>query len=569
MQKDYRFILEYKEDGVVKSCDKKECELYSVEDRSEGSVFRLVLVPKKSIELVNAYVTCSYDYRDDDRVYVNGYQSWTTSREYQKSDVQKGLQGLGKYRPVWDFTHIFGDYDFQHYSEKPGVFHSYSYAYVKRDGKITLMGTLTERNGFTVFHFDMNANSLCIQKDVEGVTITEPYTLHEIYTTAGEYEAAFDDFFAQLPIQKPRFDRMAGYTSWYNYYGNITEKILTRDIDGLATIGDKATIFQIDDGYQVQVGDWLTLKEDKYPNGMKPIVDKIHSYGYKAGLWLAPFNAQKSKSMVARDHLDWMIKGPDGKPEIGCIAWGGAYTLDIDIPEAREYIRNVFRGVFDDWGFDMVKLDFLYSICHLPRHNKSRGQLMTEAMEFLRECVGDKIILGCGVPLFPAFGLVDFCRISSDMGKSYKDPFYISQSNQEIFSTRCAMNNSIFRRHLDGRAFRNDPDVFYLRDNDLSGKDELWIKRIGKLKFTKEQKLLLAEINSMCGNVLFVSDNVGGYDDEQRELVKKFFTPTDRKVLDAEFVAPTKIAITYVDGKGEKYVLTFDTITGENDTKKI
>ena len=566
--KDYRFILKYREDGVIKTCDQKECDLYTIEDRSEGSVFRLAILPKKPIEMVDAFVTCVGGYEENDKIYVNGYQSWTTSREYQKTDVQKGLMGLGKYRPVWDFTHIFGDYDFQHYSGKAGVFHSYSYTYIKRNGKIILLGTLTERNGYTIFHFDLNENSLCFQKDVEGVTIDSEYVLFEIFTVEDEYNAAFDAYFAQLPIQKPRFDRMAGYTSWYNYYGNITEKILLRDLDGMATIGDKASIFQIDDGYQVQVGDWLTLKQDKYPNGMKPIVDKIHGYGYKAGLWLAPFNAQKSKSKIAREHLDWMVKGPDGKPEIGCIAWGGAYTLDLEVPEAKEYIRSVFKGIFEDWGFDMVKLDFLYSICHTPRNNKSRGQLMTEAMEFLRECVGDKIILGCGVPLFPAFGLVDFCRISSDMGKSFKDPFYLSQSNQEIFSTRCAMNNSIFRRHLDGRAFRNDPDVFYLRDNDLSGKDDLWIKKTGKLKFTDDQKLLLAKVNSMFGNVLFVSDNIGGYGEKQRELVKKFFTPTDCKVLDAEFVAPTKIDITYLDGNGEKYVLNFDTITGENETKK-
>ncbi|MBR1747269.1 MAG: alpha-galactosidase [Clostridia bacterium] len=569
MKKDYRFILEYIEDGAVKTCDKKDCDLYSIKETFDGSELHVTIEPKKPIELKNAYLTCAGDYRDDDRIYVNGYQSWTTSREYQKTDIQPGLMGLGQYRPVWDFTHIFGDYDFQHYSKKPGVFHSYSYTYIKRDGKIILMGTLTERTGFTVFHFDMPADSLCIQKDVEGVTITGSYALFDLYCVEDEYDAAFDAYFDKLNIRKPRFDRMTGYTSWYNYYGNITEKILLRDLDGLKTLGDKASIFQIDDGYQVQVGDWLTLKQDKYPNGMKPIVDKIHSYGYKAGLWLAPFNAQKSKSMVARDHIDWMVKGPNGKPEIGCIAWGGAYTLDIDIPEAKEYVRKVFRGVFDEWGFDMVKLDFLYSICHTPRHNKSRGQLMTEAMEFLRECAGEKIILGCGVPLFPSFGLVDFCRISSDVGKSYKDPFFQKHSNQEIFSTRCAMNNSIFRRHLDGRAFRNDPDVFYLRDCDLSGKDDLWIKKTGKLKFTKEQKYLLAEVNSMCGNVLFVSDNVGGYDDEQRAMVEKCFTPTDRKVLDAEFVAPTKIDITYVDGKGEKFVLNFDTVTGENSTKKL
>ncbi|EKC48560.1 hypothetical protein OBE_15116, partial [human gut metagenome] len=41
---------------------------------------------------------------------------------------------------------------------------------------------------------------------------------------------------------------------------------------------------------------------------------------------------------------------------------------------------------------------------------------MCEAMDFLRECVGEKMILGCGVPLMPAFGKVDYCRIGADYG---------------------------------------------------------------------------------------------------------------------------------------------------------
>lgn len=566
MFRDYKFILEYKSDGRLLTAEGAETELYSVREVSKPNGIELTIVPKRPIELVNAYVKFGFSFLDGDKVYVNGYQSWTTSREFGKADVQKGLMGLGKFKPVRSYCRIFGDYDFQKYSKQSGVFHSYSYTYVKRTDKIILFGSLSERNGFTVFHFDMNADTVSVQKDVEGVVIDKPYVLHSLYWTEGSYNEAFDAYFSALNIRKPRFSRMTGYTSWYNYYGGITEAILSRDIDGLATLGDKADIFQIDDGYQTEVGDWLSLKKKKYPHGMKYLVDKVHSNGYKAGLWLAPFNAQK-KSVVAKTHPEWLIRTPEGKPEIGCIAWGGAYTIDFYIPEAGEYIRSVFKGVFEEWGFDMVKLDFLYSICHTPRYNKSRGQIMTEAMEFLRDCVGDKILLGCGVPLFPAFGTADFCRISSDVGKSFKDPFFVKHSNQEIFSTKSAMNNSIFRRHLDGRAFVNDPDVFYLRENDLRGKDKLFLKS-GLLKFTEEQKELLAKINSMCGNVLFVSDNVGGYDAAQRRMIEQVFKPNEKIVADGEYIGADVIAVTYLEGT-DTYRLEFNAITGENKTVKL
>ena len=193
---------------------------------------------------------------------------------------------------------------------------------------------------------------------------------------------------------------------------------------------------------------------------------------------------------------------------------------------------------------------------------------MCEAMDFLRECVGDdKFILGCGVPLAPAFGVVDFCRISSDVELTYKDKFYISQTNQEIVCTRSAMNNTIFRRHLDGRAFVNDPDVFFLRENDLTEKDPLFLKK-GKLKFTWEQKKLLAKINNMCGNVLFVSDNIGDYEKEQLDVLKDTFKPSEKIVLDAEYVSQDDIVITYMEDK-EMYKLEFNIATGENKTIKV
>ena len=88
---------------------------------------------------------------------------------------------------------------------------------------------------------------------------------------------------------------------------------------------------------------------------------------------------------------------------------------------------------------------------------------MCDAMDLIRELCGDKLILGCGVPLAPAFGKVDFCRIGADMALSWgKKPF-----SREDVSTKHALLNTIFRRELDGRAFLNDPDVFLLRDNNI------------------------------------------------------------------------------------------------------
>ena len=58
----------------------------------------------------------------------------------------------------------------------------------------------------------------------------------------------------------------------------------------------------------------------------------------------------------------WLYKH-EGKPWYCGCNWGGFYALDIDNPEFVAYLEKVFDRVFNEWGFDLVKLDFL-----LPPH---------------------------------------------------------------------------------------------------------------------------------------------------------------------------------------------------------
>lgn len=291
--------------------------------------------------------------------------------------------------------------------------------------------------------------------------------------------------------------RRTGYITWYNYYGNINEKVVLRDLNSISRLDTKIDCFQIDDGYQNAIGDWLDTDEKKFPNGMKSIADSIHKNGMLAGLWLAPFAGTKS-SKLYKEHKDWFIQDKNGKPYKTGHNWGGFYSLDIYNPDVRAYLKKVFDVVLNDWGYDLVKLDFLYGACVLPMHNKSRGEIMCDAMDLLRACCGDKLILGCGVPLMPAFGKVDYCRIGSDISLDWKPR---KHAIREEVSTTHAVCNTIFRRHLNGRAWMNDPDVFLLRDKNV--------------KTDFEQRKLLAKINSVFGNQLFISDNIDEYNHTQ------------------------------------------------------
>lgn len=555
--KDYTLKICYRLNGVEHEENVEAKQLvagfendeFSAKDVCTADGVKIVINCKKACELTLAELIYDHEFDDDERFFVNGYQSWTTSREYKRGDRQFGLRSVSNLPFARKQSGAVGDYHFTEYGKD--LFHSFTYTYFINGEKVEVVGSLNERTGYTIMYADMRESVFAVVKDIEGLTVVGEYELFDLVYCNGTYEEAFDKYFDAYPMKKTgRVDRLCGYTSWYNYYQNINEKIILRDLDGLKRAGESATIFQIDDGFETAVGDW-TIDKKKFPNGLAPIVDKIHEQGLKAGLWLAPFSAQ-FKAKVIKDHPDWIICNEKGKRVYGGVGWGGFYVLDIEKQEVRNYIKALFDTVFDEYGFDMVKLDFLYSACIIPRNNKTRGQLMCEAMDFLRECCRDKIVLGCGVPLGPCFGIVDACRISCDVENSFKDKYYVKVTNQEIISARNAMNNSIFRRHLNGRIMANDPDVFFLRDDGMK-----------KAKYNMTQKKLLARINNMFGSILFVSDNVGAYDDEKLEILLDAYKRFDGKVLSAQYLTDKDIRIEYEEnGKVHKFV--FDITTGEN-----
>ncbi|MBQ5825795.1 MAG: alpha-galactosidase [Clostridia bacterium] len=539
------YTVKYKLDGKVITSNDKENDVYSLSINEEGNRYTVTLTPKKTFEMVEFYAEMPFRFKSGDRFFGNGYQSWTKTREYHADEIMRGvikLSNISEYTK--GIARKTGDEWMIKYSEKPGEFHSHCYTYVRNGENVKLWGSLTEKTGFTYFKVKMKENKFYFCKDLEGKKVTDALRIFDIVYFEGNYEEVFDKYFGMWDMPATRNGMMSGYTSWYNYFQNIDEKIILRDLDGLDPYHDQVSIYQIDDGYETYIGDWLDDNPAKFPHGMKYIADKIHDKGYKAGIWLAPFNCQKV-SRMAKEHPDWLIKDTNGKPMIGCIAWGGAYTFDIYNENVREYLRKVFDVVLNEWGYDMVKLDFLYSQCIKPRHGKSRGEIMCDAMAFLRECVGDKLILGCGVPIGAAIGVVDACRISCDVDLTYKGKIYnkIHVAN-EMLSAQSAINNSIFRRHMNGRVWMNDPDVFFLRKDNL--------------KFTDEQKFLLGRINNLCGNVLFVSDNAGDYDKSAQNLLRLFFDKTDETIISAEYTSKDIIKVVT-----SKETLTFNLAKGE------
>ena len=462
-------------------------------------------------EIVSAVARIPLEMVEDERVFINGYQTWTACPERKKWDKIKGVGHFPGFIKKHYGMERYGDYFFVDYPEKNGVIHGESWCYFRRGEAYRLIASLDERAGYTLLQYDAAAQCLTVTRDCAGIECGGEYPVFELFFAEGTEDEVFDAWFAAMGIT-PRTDkRLAGYTSWYNRYQNISAATITEDLDGCAGMLSAGDLFQIDDGWEPYVGDWLETDEKKFPQGLAPLVEKIHERGYLAGLWLAPFACQKG-SKIMREHPDWLLKR-DGKPWYCGCNWGGFYALDIDNEEFVAYLERVFDRVLNEWGFDLVKLDFLYAAAPYGDAHETRAGRMTRGMELLRRLCGDKLILGCGVPVMPAFGLVDYCRISCDVGLDWNNNFIVRSANRETVSTRNAILNTVFRRQLNGRAYLNDPDVFFLREDNI--------------KLTPEEKHALATVNSLFGGVLLHSDNMGKYSPAAKEAYAQLIKNRD------------------------------------------
>ena len=644
-----RIVCDCPEDKEAK------CVIASVGSKTEefaGGVRRRVTITAENFAActMNLRVRAAVMYAErafcaDDAFFAAGYQSWTTAREYTRKDRQKGLRlpirALSFIPIIKKCAGASGDYSFTPYRKE--VFHSVGYTYLRKLGSAEheFFGSLSEDEAFTIFVADAKKGVFSIVKDVEGMEIPVPgkskasVVLFDIISFTGDRSEVFGAYAKAFRMANAEKDereggqaysgleelkkegtlpegsvyirgrgavnvpeKLAGYTSWYNYFANIDASTIRRDLNGLISatkglqVSKDSEIFQIDDGWQTAVGDWK-IDPVKFPvpanekGGLAAIVDEVHKAGMKAGLWLAPF-CVGSDAEVLRKKPEWILKTRKGgkkKAIAGFNGWGGPldpfYAFDLEKKEVRDHIKDVFKNVWE-WGFDLVKLDFLYAACMFPRGGKTRGRLMHEAMKFLREeCLddkkingeGQKLLLGCGVPIVSALGYVEACRIGCDVDLTYKPRFYGKCTNEEIVSAGNAMNNTIWRSHLDGNFFLADPDVFFLRGEkapertkvaqDIAGKGKKY-RAVGEGKgviFTNGEKDMLRKINSTFGSVLFVSDNAGesGYDTKalreaytenpRRDI--KVIERTSRDVIEVTFGNGDKATADFAEGKFE------------------
>lgn len=250
-----------------------------------------------------------------------------------------------------------------------------------------------------------------------------------------------------------------GWESWYSYYLNISEKALLGELEKVSNFGIKYEVFQIDDGYEADIGEWLKTN-DKFPSGLEFIAEKIKGTGIIPGIWTAPFSVSESSELF-KDHKDWLVKDDKG-PIVAYENWNKKiYALDLSNPKVLDWIGGLF-STLKGYGYDFFKIDFLFA--GMIPGKRYLDVTPTEAyrmgMERISNVLGNSHILGCGAPLFPSIGYVDSMRIGADTS-----PKWNGEIDTGIAGAKYSIRNA-FTRNFMGAWWINDPDCVMARSTD-------------------------------------------------------------------------------------------------------
>ena len=291
-----------------------------------------------------------------------------------------------------------------------------------------------------------------------------------------------------------------GWSSWYHYFTNLTFADVEKNLR-VARRDFPFEVFQIDDGFESDIGDWLDVKPGFC--GLADLAALIRGHGYHAGLWTAPFSVAET-SRLYENHPEWMV-AEAGRPKRCYRGWKKDIdSIDTTHPGAKAWLFETFT-LLKKMGFDYFKIDFLFSAAMTGTRWRSVTpiQAYREGMDVVRQAVGESFVLGCGAPLLPSIGAVDGMRVGEDTA-----PFWNpGLSGIQGANAYWALKNPILRSFMHKKWWLNDPDCLLLRRQESA--------------LTPNEIEMYARTAGALDNMIIESDDLELVDEEGRELLRE------------------------------------------------
>lgn len=439
----------------------------------------------------------------DLRVLVSGFQSWSEAELRPLVAVQAVPDLAWRHQQGHDPAFLP--------SGLAGVWRSHTLmALVRPDGGGWVGSALEATQTFTHWEARVSGTGVVVSCRLEGPPIGVVFL-----ETANVIET-LEDCAARLgqAMQARRPPPLRVWCSWYSYARSVTRENVLENARLAQEHGLPFDVFQLDDGFQAEVGDWATPSAH-FGGHARDLPAKLRELGFTAGLWLAPFLAAPGSQLFA-DHPEWMLRGPDGAPLPVGHNWGHPnYALDTTHPEVLAWLRQLAEEV-GGWGYRYLKLDFLFAAA-LPgrRYDQtvSRAQAYRQGLAAMRGGAGESaFLLGCGAPLAASIGLVDAMRTGPDVAPLWDDAARrIWLHDATAPAARNALHTALSRWYQH---------EWYLPDPDVA------ICRREMSLLTHSERGAIAGLLDVIGGVRASSDPIALLDSEGLALLRTCLKPS-------------------------------------------
>lgn len=189
-------------------------------------------------------------------------------------------------------------------------------------------------------------------------SVSTPLALFALATGRSALAQAFHSHLRAevLPKRAQWGPRKVHLNSWEALGFNLSEPALIALADDAASLGIER--FVLDDGWfggrrndQSSLGDWF-VSPDVFPQGLAPLIDRVHALGMDFGLWVEPEMVSPNSDLY-RAHPDWCLhlEGRD-RPTMR-----GQLALDLARPEVVEYLFAVLDALLRDHAIAYLKWD--------------------------------------------------------------------------------------------------------------------------------------------------------------------------------------------------------------------
>jgi len=159
---------------------------------------------------------------------------------------------------------------------------------------------------------------------------------------------------ASAPAPRPR---PVIYNSWEATEFRVSEAGQIELAEKAAALGIDR--FVMDDGWFGQrktdhlgLGDWY-VNQDKFPRGLKPLIDRVHALGMDFGLWVEPEMVNPDSDLY-RKHPDWVLNFP-GRPRT---EGRNQLVLNLARQDVHEYVLGFLDKLLNENDIAFLKWDY-------------------------------------------------------------------------------------------------------------------------------------------------------------------------------------------------------------------